>query len=31
MATFFWTLEWSGLAIALLGLWRERGLQGRRR
>jgi hypothetical protein len=31
MATFLWTLEWSGLTIALVGLLRERCLAGRRR
>jgi hypothetical protein len=31
MATFLWTLEWSGLAIAVVGLLRERSLAGRRR
>jgi hypothetical protein len=31
MATFLWTLEWSGVAIALVGLLRERGPARRRR
>jgi len=31
MATFLWTLEWSGLTIALLGIGRERWLARRRR
>lgn len=31
MAIFLWTLEWSGLCIALLGLGRERWLAQRRR
>jgi hypothetical protein len=31
MPTFLWTLEWSGLTIALVGLLRENRLAGRRR
>jgi hypothetical protein len=31
MATFLWTLEFSGVGIALVGLLRERWLQNRRR
>jgi len=31
LATFLWTLEWGGLAIALVGLGRERWLAARRR
>jgi hypothetical protein len=31
MATFLWTLQFSGLAIALVGLGRERWLAARRR
>jgi len=31
MGIFLWTLEWSGLTIALLGLSRERWLADRRR
>jgi hypothetical protein len=31
MAVFLWTLEWSGLTIALVGMGRERWLAGRRR
>jgi hypothetical protein len=31
MAIFLWTLEWSGVAIALLGLGREGWLASRRR
>lgn len=30
MGTALWTLEWSGVAIALLGLGRERWLRARR-
>ena len=31
MAVFFWTLEFGGLAIALVGLGRERWLAAQRR
>lgn len=31
MATFLWTLECSGVGIAVVGLLRERWLRGRRR
>jgi hypothetical protein len=31
MAIFLWTLEWSGLTIAVVGLVRERLLASRRR
>jgi hypothetical protein len=31
MAVFLWTLEWSGLTIALVGMARERWLAARRR
>lgn len=31
MVTFLWTLQFSGLAIALVGLGRERWLAARRR
>jgi hypothetical protein len=31
MATFLWTLQWSGFTIALVGLGRERWLASRRR
>jgi hypothetical protein len=31
MAVFLWTLEWSGLTIALVGMGRERWLAARRR
>lgn len=30
MATFLWTLQWSGLTIALLGMGREQWLARRR-
>jgi hypothetical protein len=31
VAVFLWTLEWSGVAIALVGLAREGWLAARRR
>jgi hypothetical protein len=31
MAIFLWTLEWGGLAIALVGMGRERWLSARAR
>jgi hypothetical protein len=31
VAVFLWTLEWSGVAIALVGMSRERWLAARRR
>jgi hypothetical protein len=31
MAAFLWSLEWSGVTIALVGLGRERWLAARRR
>lgn len=31
MGVFFWTLEFGGLTIALVGMGRERWLAGRRR
>jgi len=31
VAVFFWSLEWSGVAIAVVGVARERWLRGRRR